>query len=459
MELLNKVYNTKNAELFVLYGRRRVGKTELLKEFIKDKRHIYFMADLNSEKALLNAFSERVLSALSVEIGSEDVSFKSWDAVFKFVAAAVSAEKTVVVLDEFQYICSTNQAFPSMIQRLWDELLQNSNIMLILCGSYISFMENEVLAVKSPLYGRRTSQFLLQPMDFFSIKDFFPHYRIDQLIEAYAILGGIPAYLKKFDDRLDLFENMKVNILSPETYLHQEIKFLLMQELREAKNYFSILQQIADGQTKLNDIVYKTGLDKGLVSKYICTLQKLRIVEREVPVTEKDKLKSKRGLYKIRDHFTNFWFRFVFPNEGLIEELTADYVLQNKVKDEFSSFVSFTFERICIEYLKRKNLKKELPFVFEKIGRWWEAAAEIDLLALGKNSMLAGECKWQEKKLMGLDIYQALVEKCHKIKETQANEKYYVLFSKAGFKSELKEEASREKNILLFDLEDLGKEL
>jgi AAA+ ATPase superfamily predicted ATPase len=455
MKMFEKLYKTNKAEMFVMYGRRRVGKTELIKEFIKNKKNIYFMADLNIEKELLKMFCERVLSELSQGLSEVGVSFSSWDGIFKLISQYEGNEKLIIVLDEFQYICTSNNAFPSILQRLWDEHLKDSNIMLVLCGSYISFMENEVLAAKSPLYGRRTAQYMLQPMNFFDIHEFFPQYSNEELISAYSILGGIPAYLNKFDDGFGIIENLKDFVLSPETFLHNEVQFLLMQELKETRNYFAILQHVADGETKLNDIVTKSGLDKGFVSKYLYILQELRIIQREIPVTEKNPLKSKRGLYKIADQYTKFWFKFIFPNRSLIQENGEEYVLNTKVIPRLNEFVSWTFEDICIEYLKSQNMKNELPFIFEKIGRWWDANDEIDIVAIGDECAMLGECKWNENKKVNIGVLNSLKKKVDKIKDITQIKKIYALFSRAGFTDDLISLSKEYDDILLFDLNSI----
>ncbi|NPV53974.1 MAG: ATP-binding protein [Firmicutes bacterium] len=459
LDILDRLYQSEKSECFVLYGRRRVGKTELIKNFIRGKKHIYFMADLRLEQDLLRSFSEQIITSVG-QSQLEGVTFPSWDSAFSFLAQTARQERYVVVLDEFQYLAMVNPAFPSILQRLWDEKLQFTKILLILCGSYVSFIEEHVLGAKSPLYGRRTAQLLLQPVGFPDLSEFFPSYTPTTLVEVYAVLGGMPGYLRQFDPSRDLQQNILDNVLSKEAFLYNEVRFTLMQELRDVRVYFSILKAIAHGKTKLNEIYLDSGLsDRNVISRYIATLVGLGVIRREFPVTEKHPEKSRKGIYRISDYFIRFWFRFVLPNLSLLEEGCPELVLQRKIIPEFATFVGPVFEDVCREVLMRANILGRLPFVFDRIGRWWDSREEVDIVAIGPNVVIFGECKWRQNERVGTANLAELKRKAAHIRQASHgswSKEYYVLFSRNGFTSDLRHQAKDDKTVLLFSQDELS---
>jgi len=356
----------------------------------------------------------------------------------------------LIIIDEFPYLCISNQALPSILQKIWDEKGKESNIFLILCGSYMSFMEKEVLGSKSPLFGRRTGQIALHPLSFENLKFFFPRYSEEDRVFAYSILGGTPAYLQRFSDHKTIEQNVKEEILNKNGFLFSEPRFLLIEELREPAIYFSILKAIAFGRTRLNEIVQETGIsDPHKVNKYLSVLRELRIVKREVPITEDKPHKSRKGIYLLADPFFRFWFRYVLPNMSYLEEGDINYVWQEKIKPSLDSFTGFTFEDICLQRLKNLNRKNMLPFKTRNIGRWWNNKEEIDIVAYDdQQSFIFSECKWKNKKV-GLNELYDLERKADNFFD--AKQKYFALFSKSGFSEELKNLSSQRKDILLFD--------
>ena len=315
------------AELFVLYGRRRVGKTELLRHFCTDKPHLFFIATLSSDFEQLASFSQQIWRFTHAD-APEGFTFPSWEAAFR--ALADLPGRPIVVLDEFTYLISGNKAIPSLLQKVWDELLRHTQVFLILCGSYVGMMEREVLSYQAPLYGRRTGSYLLPALDLPAAAAFFPAYTPIQQIEAWAVLGGMPYYLTAFSDQVDIFANIRAHILDSQGTLRREPQLLLMEELREPRNYFSILRAIAEGATRLNEISQAARVgDATTTARYLDILQGLRVVNRRVPATESRPEKSKRGLYQVTDAFLRFWFRYVHPNQGALDLGLADAVLAN----------------------------------------------------------------------------------------------------------------------------------
>ncbi|MDK2902009.1 MAG: uncharacterized protein PWR14_913 [Thermosediminibacterales bacterium] len=428
---LNKLYNEDKFHFIVIYGRRRVGKTTLLTEFSKDKPSIFFVAEEYNDKIALDSFSDRILSYFG--LGGLVSRFESWEKAFLFLAEQAKDKRLVVVIDEFPYIVNSNKRIPSLLQNLIDHYLKYTKLFLIICGSSVSFIEKEVLGYKSPLYGRRTAQLIVEPFNFFESRDFFPNYDFENQVIAYGVLGGIPQYLSNFDDTKDIYENIKTKILDKASYLYEEPKLLLKQEVREPALYNSIIEAIASGSSKLNEISTKVGVDTDKCSKYISTLINLKILEKITPVGLKEK--SRKSIYKIKDNFFRFWYRFIFNNKALIEQGLVDEVIEKKIKPFINNFIGTVYEEICIDYLKILNKNKALPFIFEKIGKWWgnnpykKCEEEIDIIALDEDNIIFGECKWQDRKI-DMAVLNVLIEKSALF---SYRNKYYVLFSKRGF--------------------------
>ena len=449
LNYLEKLHKEQDARFVIMYGRRRIGKTELLRQFSKNKKHLFFSSDLSSEQEQLKQLSEKIFQ-LTRESFLQNQPFGSWESLLRYIFDHLIPKMPLIIIDEFPYLCISNPALPSILQKTWDEKGKESNIFLILCGSYMSFMEKEVLGSKSPLFGRRTGQIALQPLSFKDLKLFFPRYSEEDRVFVYSILGGTPAYLQRFHDHKTIEQNVKEEILNKNGFLFSETRFLLIEELREPAIYFSILKAIAFGRTRLNEIVQETGIsDPHKVNKYLSVLRELRIVKREIPITENKPHKSRKGIYSLNDPFFRFWFRYVLPHMSYLEEGDLDFVWQEKIKPSLDSFTGFTFEDICLQRLKNLNRKNRLPFKARSIGRWWNNKEEIDIVAYDdQQSFIFGECKWKNKKV-GLNELYNLERKADNFFDVK--QKYFALFSKSGFSEELKNLSSQRKDILLFD--------
>lgn len=457
IEQLERLYQSDRAELFVLYGRRRVGKTELLRAFCKNKPHLFFIATLSSDSEQLATFSQQIYGFNHSDVPS-DFSFPSWEATFKAVSELPMTPKPIVVLDEFTYLISGNKAIPSIVQKVWDEKLKSTKVMIVLCGSYIGMMETEVLGYQAPLYGRRTASTLLKPLDLPSAALFFSKYKpVDQFL-AWAVLGGMPYYLCSFDDRFDLFTNIQKQILNPQTgTLYSEPRLLLMEELREPRNYFSILRAIAQGHTRLNEITQASGVgDVTSVARYLDILQQLRLVTRYVPASETQPEKSKKGIYKIDDHFLKFWFRYVHPNQSGLDLGLSSAILDQRIRPDLDHFASTAFEEAAQGFVAKLAQQGKLGFIPERIGGWWDRNTEIDLLAVNHTDRIAltGECKWSVKPV-GIDVLAELKKKGKVfLQNNEMNSVQYALFSRSGYTPAMKDQASRE-GVMLFTIENL----
>ena len=408
MATLQSEYERDGSALVVLYGRRRVGKTTLISEFIKDKNALFFLASEESEAQNRLAFQEKAADFLNSDL-LKNVEVKSWDVLFRAIMDTHFDSKPVIVLDEFQYLGRSNPAFPSVFQRIWEEILKDRQVMVILCGSLISMMQSQTLAYGSPLYGRRTAQIRLKQIPFAYYHEFFPEKSRKELIEMYAVTGGVPKYIELFSQSKDIYSAIETCVLNRSGYLYDEPHFLLQQEVSEVGSYFSIIKAIAAGNTKLSAIAGVLEVKSTSLTKYLKTLIDLDILEREVPVTEDPPEKSKKGLYKIKDNYLRFWFAFVYPNMSFIESGHGRIVMDKIRKSLVRNHIAFVYEDICRERMWEINAEGVWPFYFSKLGRYWDSKEEIDIAAIdpdGKNLIL-GECKyWQEP--VGVSVLREL---------------------------------------------------
>ena len=452
---------TLNAELergsgfVVIYGRRRVGKTTLIKEFIKDERAFYFLATTESEAQSMKRFAG-VLSRTKKNPMLSKVTFTDWLDLFQVVADDHPDEKKVLVIDEFPYLVKTNPDFPSILQNAWDEVLKDHNVMLILCGSLISMMKKHALAYDSPLYGRRTAQIRLMPLQFTDVYA-AQNLSFEQAVEQYAITGGVPKYMEFFQTEEPLVEQIRRVVLSKNGFLYEEPDFLLNEEVQTPINYFSVLKAISDGNHKLSKIGMTMEQDTSAITPYLKTLIDLGFVTKNVPITEKNPERSRKGLYYVSDNFIRFWFRYVYPFKGELELDNQQIVLDEMGKDFKQKFVAFAYESICRNIFAELCRKGQIDFAPSRIGSYWrndnEGDTEIDVAAVDNQHkrLFLGECKYHAKPV-DVAVYSALQEKGQSKELTAAFKGYeivYGLFSKSGFTDRLVEMAAENPNLIL----------
>ena len=452
---------TLNAELergsgfVVIYGRRRVGKTTLIKEFIKDKRAFYFLATTESEAQSMKRFAG-VLSRTTKNPMLSKVIFTDWLDLFQVVADDHPDEKKVLVIDEFPYLVKTNPDFPSILQNAWDEVLKDHNVMLILCGSLISMMKKHALAYDSPLYGRRTAQIRLMPLQFTDVYA-AQNLSFEQAVEQYAITGGVPKYMEFFQTDEPLVEQIRRVVLSKNGFLYEEPDFLLNEEVQTPINYFSVLKAISDGNHKLNKIGMTIEQDTSAITPYLKTLIDLGFVIKNVPITEKNPERSRKSLYYVSDNFIRFWFRYVYPFKGELELDNQQIVLDEMGKDFKQKFVAFAYESICRNIFAELCRKGQIDFAPSRIGSYWrndnEGDTEIDVAAVDNQHkrLFLGECKYHAKPV-DVAVYSALQEKGQSKELTAAFKGYeivYGLFSKSGFTDRLVKMAAENSNLIL----------
>jgi AAA+ ATPase superfamily predicted ATPase len=307
--------------------------------------------------------------------------------------------------------------------------------MLILCGSSMSFMENQVLGYQSPLFGRRTAQFRIDPFTWFETREFFGgtegRFTAEETAQAYGISGGVPQYLSLLNEKLSIPENIKKNFLDPNAYLFEEPQNLLKQEVREAAVYNGIIRVIASGSSRLSDIAAKTGIVSSAAAVYLNNLISLGIVARETPIGNN----KNNTIYRIADSMFRFWYRFIPGNIALIQSGMADHAWK-RIELQLQAFMGPVFEEICKQWLWRENAAGTLPLLFTNAGRWWgndpirKKEAEVDILCPSEDSaVIIGECKWTHT-LVHTDVLETLIERSELF---DYKEKYLYLFSKKGF--------------------------
>ena len=446
----------------VIYGRRRVGKTTLIKEFLKGKTAFYFLATEELESQSM----KRLAGVVARTTGNtllQKAAFTDWLDLFRVIADYRPAEKKVLVIDEFPYLVKTNPAFPSILQNAWDEILKDSHVMLILSGSLIGMMQKHALSYESPLYGRRTAQMRLAPLpftDIYAAQDL----PFDRAVEQYAVTGGVPKYLEFFEDGRPLEEQLKDTVLSKNGFLYEEPNFLLKSESVTAVNYFSIIKAIADGNHKLGKIAGALGQETSALTPYLSTLSDLGFVEKRTPITEKNPERSRKGLYFIADNFIRFWFRYVYPYKGELELDNMQIVLDELHKDFREKFVAFAYEDICKSVFAELCRNGAISFVPSRIGSYWlndlDGDTEIDVMSVDHQNkrLFAGECKYHAKPV-DAPVYFALKEKVERAAEIRkAFPGYavtYGIFGKSGFTQRMLDIARENAEILLINEDHL----
>lgn len=435
------------SQLIVLYGKRRVGKTELVKQFAGSRPHVYFLADKLPEQNNLAEISELIGRQFKDEFVAQR-GFSDWRQLFAYLAP--HARNFVFIIDEFPYLIEANPAVPAVFQKGWDEALKASGIYLVLVGSSVSMMEDYVLNQRSPLYGRRTGQLRIGPLRFQDLREFFDKKPFDEAAGMWAVLGGIPYYWERFEARWPLWKNLQERVFAKGEVLYQEAEFLLNEELRQPRIYFSILRALALGKRKLGEILNETGLERHILTKYLSVLRELDLVERETPVTDRNPEKSKRGIYRITDPYFNFWFRFVFLNRGLLEQSNLDPVLQ-AVRKEWNLYMGPVYEEIARQLFAAWAASGQSPFRITRLGRWWSPGQEIDLVALDEASgkLFCAEVKWTARPV-GINILEQLKAKAAVLSsQISATQVELGLFSKSGFTEKLVQEPENESVLLV----------
>ena len=456
LKVLNNLYTSDKFEFAVIYGRRRVGKTALINEFIGDKKSIYFMGVESNSKQNLENFSKSIIEYSSGIVA--DTSFRSFQDALEYVFELSKNERLILVIDEYPYVARSSKSLASTLQMLIDKYKDISKMMLILCGSSMSYMEDNVLAYKAPLYGRRTAQMKILPFDFEETCRYFKNFSAEDKALIYGIVGGTPQYLLQINDKLSVEDNIKNTYLNPTSFLFEEPTNLLKQEVREPAIYTAIITAIATGASRMSEISTKVGEDTNVCTSYIKNLMNLGIVQKENPYGEKN---SRKSIYYIEDNMFRFWYRFVLENNSIIVRGAADRVYK-RIEPYLSNYMGKVFEDICAQYLWKLLLEEKCPVEFNSLGRWWgndpveKKQTEIDIMGeQDRDTALFGECKWTNEKI-DLGVLETLVKRSKLFSYTNV---HYYLFSKSGFTKGCIDKAEEMGNVSLISYSEIIGEL
>ena len=435
--------------MIIIYGRRRVGKTELIKKFIQKKRALYFLCTRDSLRENVKELKIKLCELTGREYFLQ-LETNSFFDLAKYLVDEIKDEKLVIVFDEFSYLIELDRGITSVFQKMWDELLGEERVFLILSGSSIGMMETEVLDTKSPLYGRRTGDWKVEPFAFADVVRMLGKFSVEDCVKFWSILGGTPFYLSQVSPGLSVEENIMERILTKGEILYSEPKILLREEFREPRTYTLILKYLSLGYSSHGALSAVTGIEKGNLSKYLSVLEDTHLIKYVLPLGSR-----KRGIYLINDPFFNFWFRFVYPN---LSDLEIGLVVEvfERIKPQLNSYYGVMFEQLAYELARTKSIR--LPFEFTEVRRWWHRGEEIDIVALneGRKDIAFIECKWSSLRLKDAErVIADLKRKAVMVKwGDEARREYYGIIAKAVEGKE----SLRETGYLVYDLSDLERQ-
>ena len=440
--LMHELWESRQAHLMVLYGRRRVGKTTLLAEWMRRKKEsdpqariIFWVADRDNAESHLRQFSRAIYRCAYPSAPTpENFSYDHWDDIWQQLAHLSKEGRLAVIMDEFTYAMGANPALASNLQNNWDHVLKDSNIFLCLSGSHLGMIQDEVLSGKGALYGRATKKVKLQPLPFGLTASYFPDYSAEERVRLYSVFGGIPQYWRYVNPSEDVAWNVQRQVLSVGGALEDEAIFLLQESVKEPQNYISILKAIANGKFKPSEIEAYTGIRSTHTSQYLNNLMEMGIVNRLYPVTAPDN--SRLGRHVITDPFLRFYYRFVASRLSQIASGQTQQALAEFHRHWVDFIGTHTWEEICREWvLRASNHPDILPVFPDRIGSVWTTEAQIDIVGINymTKELVLGECKWTAEREK-VSVLQALMEsKTAKVIPSGKWRVYYLGFSKEGW--------------------------
>lgn len=441
--MLEDVYNKKGFKLYPVYGRRRIGKTTLIKEFLSKHDGIYYLCSTIGTPKNLEYFSRK----LSEKLEMPQFKVESFRDLFENLIK-VGFTKGLIVIDEFPYLVQHDKTILGEFQFIIDEILNDTDICLILCGSSVGMMEDHVLAQKSPLFGRRTGQLKVGPIGQGEMTQFLRGYSFSDVVIVQSMAGGVPRYLEEFSEHKKVDKTLEKSYFSPDGYLFREAQILLRDELREPDTYMNILESMARGNTRVTTIANASYLQAKDLSKYMNILMRLGIVKKYHPITEK-KGRSKKSIYKIEDDYFLFWFKFVFPYRGEIEMNDSKTPMTN-FNSFKSEFLGKYLEKFVMEFLRGRG-------DLNRVGTWWQGEEEIDIVGIDqeKKKILFVEVKMRNK-MANAEIAQDLIRKSYLVKGYERYKHEYLVVSWSGF-TKSATEVMKELNVTGWDKNDLEK--
>lgn len=454
LDALQKLYNKEGFQMMVLYGRRRVGKSTLLNKFIEGKKAVFYTAVRSNSQRNLKLLSDYIVRALAPDMTG--ISFETYEKLFQWIGDRAKEERLVFIIDEFPYMAEQDKALLSILQKYIDREWQNGNMFFILSGSSISFMEDEVLSEKSPLFGRRTSQLKLKPFNYREAAEFVPHYSLEDKAVVYGVTGGIAKYLAMFDEHLSLDDNLQNLFFSATGYLYEEPNNLLTQEFKNVSLYNAIIEAVAAGRNRISTISDLTGMEQTQVSHALTNLMATGILRKEYAITDENN--KRKVQYVLADHMFRFWYQFVSPALGMIDYGRGEIYYENVVKKNISQYMGNVFEDMCRYYTMDVGTAGKLSCMVLKVGKWWgtnpvmKEETDIDVVGIDtvNKKAVIGECKFKNE-LLDKGIFEQLSER-RGLLDKKYQVVQYLLFSKSGFSDWIKEHA-KEENIYLVDLQ------
>jgi AAA+ ATPase superfamily predicted ATPase len=454
---LNERYQAGRAEIVVLYGRRRVGKSALLFEWTEGKPCIFFFARRADKSVLLAEFSQAVRAFAIGNPAPNGFTHPSWAAAFQAVADLATQHRLAVVLDEFPYLVEADPELPTLIQREWDLRLQNTQLFLVLSGSLQSVIRQQVLDPSAPLYRRHTWPFELKPLALADLPAFFPRYTAEQWVETYAVLGGMPYYLVSVDPQVSLLTNIRRHVLSPQGSLFAEIRLQLHEELRgNIENSLAILRAIAGGAHRRAEIARLAGLPVRTSDHQLGTLVELDILEYRQAV-ERVRNADRWGTYHLRDPFFRFWHQWVLPHEDYLTIGRRQDEVADQIRQAMPRIVAPVWEEIARRHLLVASAEGTIPFHFEEIGSWWSGEAQVDVVGVNRaeRRVLFGEAKWSHEP-MTERILETLIDRGNRwLGGDTGWDVHYALFAREF--GQVRERAGQEPGFYFFTPGDILK--
>ncbi len=446
LNYLNTFYDSEGSQLLVVYGQRNIGKTSLLKEFVKGKPYHYYCARSASEREQTYEWG-RELRNLTGNLPE----YPSYAEIFEGISENGSG-KMVMIVDEFQHAVKSGNAFMKDLVSFVRERGKHREILVVLLSSSTGWVENSMVTrIGEAAYA--LSGFLkIKELPFEEMRRFFSKFSAEECVEAYAILGGFPGLWTQFDDALSIKENICRFILNPHTYLQEEGLRTVAEELRETAVYHTILASIASGRHKLNDLYRHTGFSRAKISVYLKNLMELELVEKVFSYDTEGKANTQKGIYRIRNHFVHFYFRFLYPNRSALALKSVDEFYEEHIQLFFKNFATPYFKEVCRQQIEKWDREEKLPIGIDRIGEWVGKSGNIDVIAQDETGKtLVAYCNW-ERSVMQYEDYEKLLSNIEKAK-LGADTIY--LFSIQRFDEKLSLEAKMKKNLKLISLEDM----
>lgn len=439
LALLDSLWSSLGATMMILYGRRRVGKTRLLTQWIqqKGKRTLYWVAEPSSAADQLRSFSQAVYNFAHPQYPApDDFTYASWPQVWQQVASLAEQERLALFLDEFTYLLEVDASIAGKLQNNWDHVLSQANLFLVLSGSHLGMMQRQLLSYQAPLYGRATAQLQLQPLPFGVTKAYFPRYRAEERVAVYAMFGGIPAYWERLNPHATISENIRRQLLTPNNLMQAEPRLLLADFVTEPHNYVGILGAIAHGARTQSEIAGRTGLAQGHVSKYLSVLRDAGFIERRIPVTAEEN--TRQGRYHIVDPYLRFYYRFLATRQAQLALGVQEQALAEITRHLLDFIGTHTWEELCREWVLRASSAGGLPYLVDQVGSSWTKTTQVDVVGINsmEKTLILGECKWSPKQ-MGQDVLADLIAKTGSVvPKTGRWRVYYLGFARGGWKQE-----------------------